>query len=62
MQLEKILTFVDPLDETKGYLLPTATSATNDTSITYTISQGSVTVQFLIIGSDTELQDSQTVF
>ena len=50
---------MDPLDETKGYLLPSPDSPTADTAITYAISKGSVRVRFLIEGSDTDLQEAQ---
>ena len=55
----QVLNLVDPLDETKGYLLPSPDSPTADTAITYAISKGSVRVRFLIEGSDTDLQEAQ---
>ena len=55
----QVLKLVDPLDETKGYLLPSPDSPTADTAITYAISKGSVRVRFLIEGSDTDLQEAQ---
>ena len=55
----QVLNLVDPLDETKGYLLPSPDSPTADAAITYAISKGSVRVRFLIEGSDTDLQEAQ---
>ena len=55
----QVLNLVDPLDETKGYLLPSPDSPTADTTITYAITKGSVRVRFLTEGSDTDLQEAQ---
>ena len=55
----QVLNLVDPLDETKGYLLPSPDSPTADTAISYAIAKGSVRVRFLIEGSDTDLQEAQ---
>ena len=55
----QVLNLVDPLDETKGYLLPSPDSPTADTAITYAITKGSVRVRFLTEGSDTDLQEAQ---
>ena len=56
----QVLNFVDPLDETKGYLLPSPETPTADTAITYAITKGSVKVRFLKEGSDTDLQEPQS--
>jgi putative mucus binding protein len=55
----QVLNLVDPLDETKGYLLPSPESPTADTAITYAITKGSVKVRFLTVGGDTDLQEVQ---
>ncbi|MEE0218846.1 MAG: LPXTG cell wall anchor domain-containing protein [Streptococcus sp.] len=55
----QVLNLVDPLDETKGYLLPSPESPTADTAITYAITKGSVRVRFLTEGGDTDLQEAQ---
>ena len=55
----QVLNLVDPLDETKGYLLPSPDSPTADTAISYAITKGSVRVRFLTEGSDTDLQEAQ---
>ena len=55
----QVLNLVDPLDETKGYLLPSPESPTVDTAISYTITKGSVRVRFLTEGGDTDLQEAQ---
>ena len=55
----QVLNLVDPLDETKGYLLPSPDSPTADTTISYTITKGSVRVRFLTEGGDTDLQEAQ---
>ena len=57
----QVLNFVDPLDETKGYLLPSPETPTADTAITYAITKGSVKVRFLKEGSDTDLQEPQSL-
>ena len=57
----QVLNLVDPLDETKGYLLPSPDSPTADTAITYAISKGSVRVRFLTEGGDTDLQEAQAL-
>ena len=55
----QFLNLVDPLDETKGYLLPSPESPTADTAISYAIAKGSVRVRFLTEGGDTDLQEAQ---
>ena len=55
----QVLNLVDPLDETKGYLLPSPESPTADTAINYSITKGSVRVRFLTEGGDTDLQEAQ---
>ena len=55
----QVLNFVDPLDETKGYLLPSPDSPTADTAISYAITKGSVRVRFLTEGGNTDLQEAQ---
>ena len=57
----QVLNFVDPLDETKGYLLPSPDSPTADTAISYAITKGSVRVRFLTEGGDTDLQEAQNL-
>ena len=55
----QVLNLMDPLDETKGYLLPSPESPTADTAISYAIAKGSVRVRFLTEGGDTDLQEAQ---
>ena len=57
----QVLNLVDPLDETKGYLLPSPESPTADTAISYAIAKGSVRVRFLTEGGDTDLREAQNL-